>query len=302
MNRKIYQSERLLLVAVFVIIAFAIIVYFRPYPNEYKHNYQKFWLKKTTNSKKYDIVVIGDSRIYRGISPKVISEKLNGVSVLNFGYSSARLNDFMFSQAEKKLDMSSNNKAIIIGITPNALTVSSNENDHILEFLNMPKEEQLEILYFYDFLKLFAPIRKKDFRKSDKNSKPNYIQDFEADGWVASDKIPEDTTEAFESYTSNFEDNKVSLNRVDDLCKKTKLWVNQGIKVYAFRFPTSVSMKNIEDSLSGFNEKLISEKIEKEGGIWLEFNFNRYHSYDGSHLDKESAINFSFDLAKKLTP
>jgi len=292
-----YKYERTLFVAILAIIAFVIVIIFRPYPDDYKHNYTKFWLKKTINTKKYDVVIIGDSRVYRGLSPKIISDGIGGLSVLNFGYSSARLNKFMFSQAEKRLDKESDNKIIIIGVTPNSLIASSNENDHYLEFSNMPREEQLEVLYFYDFLKLFAPIRKKDFKRTKQGNKPNYVQEFEPNGWIASNKIPEDTTEAFDSYTKFFSVNKVSNEMIRGFCLQTKLWVEKGILVYAFRFPTSEGMKNIEDSLSGFNEELLSEEFADAGGKWLEIDTNYYHSYDGSHLDKHSAIILSQKLS-----
>lgn len=39
---------------------------------------EAFWSKKVTNKNKYDIVFIGDSRIYRGISPRAIELELIG--------------------------------------------------------------------------------------------------------------------------------------------------------------------------------------------------------------------------------
>jgi hypothetical protein len=56
----------------------------------------------------------------------------------------------------------------------------------------------------------------------------------------------------------------------------------------------------LEDSLSGFKENIIKSRIINNGGRWLDIEESLYSTYDGSHLDGESARLFSVHIAKKI--
>ena len=287
---------RLFYVSIITLILISIVIIVKPLKRESKNNEEKFWLNKTFAKSKYNIVIIGDSRAYRGISPTEMQKYLKNKKILNFGYSSARLSSLLFDKAEKKFSPKSNNKIMIIAVTPNSLLAKSFENEHLSENLKMAREKRYEILYFNNYLKYFEPIRGRDFKK---DNSPKYIEEYYNDGWIASNKIPEDTSEAIIEYKPWFQKNKVSEKLINNLIAKVKNWENQGITVYGFYMPTSWSMKKLEYSLSGFNEDVFSKQFTDAGGNWLKFNKN-YHSYDGSHLDKKSAIEFSKDLANKI--
>ena len=58
--------------------------------NEYKTKKEFFWVEKTHSNKKADIVIAGDSRVYRGFSTQDFIKELNtNYTALNLGYSSA---------------------------------------------------------------------------------------------------------------------------------------------------------------------------------------------------------------------
>jgi len=290
------KYERMFYVSIIVLILISIIIIFKPIKRENEYKADIFWLNKTFAPAKYDMVIIGDSRVYRGISPDEIKKYFPNEKILNFAYSSSRLSGLLLEHAEKKLSPKSKNKTIILAITPNSLLAKSFENEHLEENLKMAREKQYEILYFNDYLKYFEPIRGRDFRK---DNSPKYIEKYHNNGWIASDKEPRDTNEAIIDYKKWFEKNNVSDKLINKLITQVNNWKKQNIKVYGFYMPTSWSMKQVEDSLSGFNEEDFSRKFEKAGGIWLEFNKN-YESYDGSHLTEKSAIEFSNDLAKEI--
>ena len=296
MKFKNLKYERMFYVSILVLILIFVIIIFKTLKRENDYKADKFWINKTFAESKYDIVIIGDSRAYRGISPAEIRKYFPNKEVLNFGYSSSRLSGLLLEQAEKKLSTNSNEKILIIAITPNSLLKKSFENEHLNENLKMPREKRYEILYFNDYLKYFEPIRGRDFRK---DNSPKYIEKYYDNGWIASDKEPRDTTVATTEYKEWFEKNNVSDKLINNFLKQVANWQNQNIKVYGFYMPTSWSMKQIEDSLSGFNEDNFSKEFEKAGGTWLKFNKN-YESYDGSHLTEKSAIEFSNDLAKEI--
>jgi hypothetical protein len=280
-------------------ILILIIVILKPTKDNSKNDYDKFWINKTFAQAKYDIVIIGDSRVYRGISPNEIKKYFPDKEILNFGYSSARLSNILFRQSINKFSPDCKEKTIIIGVTPNSLITEVNENQHLMENLNMPREKRYEILYFNNFLKHFEVIKGRDFKQKDTTA-PKYIQEYKENGWVASNKLPEDTIEAIDSYRPWFAENNVSYELINNLLIHIKTWTKQDIKVYGFYMPTSWSMKQLEDSLSGFDQNQFANKFTKAGGKWLNFNNKKYHSFDGSHLDKKSAIEFSNDLANEI--
>jgi hypothetical protein len=103
-----------------------------------------------------------------------------------------------------------------------------------------------------------------------------------------------------QSYADIFKDNPVSEQLVSQLNQQVVQWKADGIIVVGFRMPSSPDMVELENQVSGFDELEIKENFVKAGGIWLDFSLNDYHSYDGSHLVAESALQFSRDLAEKL--
>ena len=47
----------------------------------------RYWVVKTFIQKNYDIILLGDSRVYRGISPAMMEQSMPGFRILNFSYS-----------------------------------------------------------------------------------------------------------------------------------------------------------------------------------------------------------------------
>ncbi len=70
----------------------------------------------------------------------------------------------------------------------------------------------------------------------------------------------------------------------------------QDISIIAFRPPSSIAMRNLEDSISGFDEEYIKRELEDMGVQWLDFREGDFNSYDGSHLHFESAKKLSILL------
>ena len=97
----------------------------------------QFWIHKVHTSERFDMIFVGDSRIYRGIAPSEIQKKMPALSVFNFGFSSGGLNATLLDAAERKL-LGSGRKIIILGVSPNALTATSALNEEYKEFKKLP--------------------------------------------------------------------------------------------------------------------------------------------------------------------
>ena len=86
-----------------------------------------FWYKKTFAPNDQDILLVGDSRVYRGLSPAAMAAVLKGSKILNFGYSSAGFEPFFLDAAVKKLS-AKGKRILVLGVTPHSLTAIAAQN------------------------------------------------------------------------------------------------------------------------------------------------------------------------------
>lgn len=268
----------------------------------------RFWVMKTHGTTVYDMILMGDSRTYRALSPANMESILDGYRIFNFGYSAGGLNPVMYKAAERRIDPQSTKKVIVLGITPRELTLDTTQNQKYLEDLNKPIDEVLMYQYFIPLVDFLNPISPEDLldaiNKSIKTEKsrnfPGYYQEYYDDGWVASWFIPENPEDSLQEYEDYFNINKVDPGVVEDLFEQTREWTSEGIKVFAFRVPTTEKMVALENETSGFNEPSFTDGFKNAGGIWFDIPLEPYHTYDGAHLVKPSAIRLSLDLAKLI--
>ncbi|MBN2682572.1 MAG: hypothetical protein JXR58_08690 [Bacteroidales bacterium] len=293
------RNERI--IYVFLLSAVLLVAggFFLPKPQDDKLIQDRFWVKKTHGNNDFDIIIMGDSRAYRGISPEAMQKHLPDCKILNFGYSSGRINKFMCSEAEKRIALG-RKKTVILAISPNTLIPPPVENAHYLEQYLLPKEEIYQRLYFAPLLHFFSSVKPSEIFSGKSRKDNNYIQKYYDNGFVASHKLKEDTTEALKTYEKWFKEAAVSRKMIKDLLEQTEDWTKRGITVIAFRIPSSYSMEKLEDSLAGFNELELKDLFLKAGGIWLDFPKNQYHSYDGSHLHFQSAERLSEELGLSI--
>lgn len=301
----LWIKERIVLLMPVLMLLVIVLRYILPLKPDTPHIEKKFWIQKTYPNKKFNIVIAGDSRIYRGIASEIMELKMPNYSVLNFGYSSGSMSKLMLRETDKKLNYNADRKIIILGITPHSLTPNACLDGHLKQELSRKREEIIETIYF-GFIKQYFPtttpyyILKHKLGNSSKKSEPIYHQYYRRNGWVASWKEPEDTTEAYDSYRKVFNNNQVSDSILVELVKYIKYWRNNNVLVFAFRPPTTYTMRQIEDSLSGYNEEKIKNIVEQAGAKWIAVNQTKYHSYDGSHLRLDGAIHFSKDLTDEI--
>lgn len=267
-----------------------------------KAEFDRFWAHKVHTKKKFNMLVLGDSRVYRGVSPEAMNKIIPNIKILNFGFSSGILNKELFSEANKRLNQASKLKIILIGLTPASIT--DHENTHLEEQLKLTKSQIFDRLYMNFFIsKLLSPLKPSEVFSV--NSKPNdeIIKEvFNNDGWVASSSNKQNPEKSLDSDRKFWESNKVSNSKINDLCSAIAEWTKEGVLVFVFRPPTFEDMDLLENEMSGINETSLIENIEFNGGHWIyvDNNHSRYTSYDGSHLDAKSAILLSEDLAYEV--
>lgn len=83
---------KIILYITFTLLFTVLIVLLKPDNNQSVYEKDWFWINKTYPYKKFDIVIYGDSRVYRGISPEKFSEVFPSADIINLGYSSGGIN------------------------------------------------------------------------------------------------------------------------------------------------------------------------------------------------------------------
>lgn len=263
-----------------------------------------FWMNKMHWKHEFDVVVAGDSRVYRDVAPHAMSRSLPGLRIANYGFSGNGFTPEYLDSVEQTLDPAAKRKIIILGLTAHSLTGKASQKNGFLENSGMDPVAKTALFHLPKPFLFLSPYSTEEIKLLfSKNATPFvYYNDFRADGWVKSSKSPEKPEEAIALYKTMFaQGNSVSENITSRVMEHIKKWTASGITVYALRMPASAEMMKLENEMSGYREKDIAARVRKAGGVWLTFDYSKYHSYDGSHLVDTAAVKFSRDLSLKIS-
>ena len=299
------SKNKLLLTPVLLLVIVMIISQLGS-PKYSKVTEELFWLEKVYSDNKNAIVIGGDSRVSRGVSPECLIEGLQNKDSLtcqNFGFHSAGYSqeylDFLFS----KLDFSKNDPPVLLlGITPNSLTENARRNTQLKQYQTFDNLEK-DKLQTFDFLySLISPFRTKEVLRSIFNiDAPEEVTiTYHQDGWEEVYFTKIDSNIAFESYNEIFTDNEVINNSVMEFIINLKEIKKKNVKIVLFKPPTSFSIDFIEDQKSKFDELLFIDELSKIDVHYYEFDKKNFTCSDGSHLQPKSAKEFSNQLSKIL--
>lgn len=256
-----------------------------------------FWASKIDSKAEYDIIYVGDSRVYRGIDPDLI-EKETGLKGFNFGFSSAGLDSALIFESCKRLKPNGK-KILLIGVSANAFLPSSLENEHFNSILKWKGADIWIRRHLYPKLRYFDHRAVSDLYKHLKGE--HYYEDYRThNGFAASSKVPSDSNSAIDAYRMQFE--RESYNKSAELRFKKILFrlKRENIRCVLVRIPCSSAMIELEDNAVGGKIELLLEDLEREGFQVVRTSSEAMKSYDGSHLDSTSAALFSRQLAELL--
>jgi hypothetical protein len=260
---------------------------------------------KASWSRCSELVLGGDSRTHAAVSPAVLQETLPYPRILNFGFNNAGFSKEYLAALERILDTNSSPTAIVLGVTPHSLTQetvgrfasrSSRDRSRPGIFRRAPLLKSAwfanltqSIPMNYAFLFFLAPARM-----------PHYEGIYHPDGWVASRIRPPQPQKGFTVAERWARTTRIDSTLVAGLLTQVQDWSSRGIRVYAFRPPTTERMVRFEDERSGFDEADFVARFEGAGGRWLRMDQAAYTTDDSSHLDRDAAVVFSRDLARAI--
>lgn len=288
------------------VILTALIAFLRPRDDSSvfeRSRAERFWIMKAQNKSKYDVLIVGDSRTYRGVSPAEMSKILRGLRIYNVAFSAGGLNPEIYDLADRMLDTSSKERIIVLGVTPGSLMESTEDNRLYREEHNRSRMAYLERVYINACLEKFAAFDWETVAygvTGRRSQGPRFINHYKDDGWVGSDVYPEDPTEELSAYREVMTRFQVKAALVEALLARTHDWAIKGVAVFGFRPPTSGAMLDLEGKMSGFDEQTFVKEFEAAGGTWISVDPKQYHSYDGSHINESSAIRLSDYIAAEI--
>ena len=295
-NQRLWQYG----VATAACLALAAGLHPRLYVNE--NSSPSFWARKMRWRGQFDMVLAGDSRVYQGLSPAIMARHLPARRIGNFGFKGTGYGEEYLARLPQLLDPRSSQRAIVLGVSPGSLTEASATRNGFLEWHRMTPLEVWNASQPESVAYFFAPYTIDDLSALLRGRKPRLPaprvvvrETYHTDGWVACSAIRENPREALEGYRMRLE--PVSETVTNRLVGAIPNWTDAGIRVYAFRPPTTAEMAALEEERSGFDEEQVAGRISDAGGVWITIANGNYRSYDGSHLSDDGARRLSQDLA-----
>jgi len=296
-----YQ-QRILLSLGWTIVLLAIGGWYLPEAPSSSMQSDLFWSNKVEPHETFDVVFIGDSRIYRGISPTVITQELSEIdsfSVFNYGFSSAGFDTTFMEAGAALLNPKSKNRIIVLGITASSLADENLVNAHHWQEKNRHPVEIWQRKQINYYLSFFDPTSPLVIRNTYREEQSGYYQNYQLNGWIASDKIPRDEWKAYWHIKNTYPTVTFSSAVRENLIKKVAEWEAKGIQVFGFRPPAAAHFEAVETKC--YPEKALKTQFEAVGGTWIEIPKRKaYVTYDGNHLEEASAKRLSRVVGKAI--
>lgn len=258
-----------------------------------------FWINKISWRQQMDLVVIGDSRVNRGVAPSELKPFLPERRSCNFGFSGQGFDGAYLDAVERVLDLSRPQPIVVIGLSPRSLTASAILNNGHSAWSALKPLERWNLKVFSDLELFLQPCNPLYLLGQMWMDLPKYREEPHPDGWAASARIPEDVRASEKEYLALFQKEHVVPEAIDRLASRIHQWNARGLKIFVFRTPVAPNIRKIEDEMSGFKEDSVREKLAAAGAAWLAISAG-YPTYDGNHLNEPGARKFSADLGKAI--
>lgn len=256
-----------------------------------------FWAGKMESDTNEDIVFVGDSRVYRGIDPLVFG-RMTKLKARNFGFSSASPDSILIEHAINCLS-SSGKKLVVIAVSANSFMSSSIENTHFKSVKSWSVSDKWVKYHIYPLISFFDNRSVADIFKYMKSE--GYYEHYNiSNGFAASYKIPADSNAAVPAYQRQFEREQYSKDAESKFINYVLRLKSSGYHPVIIRVPCSYSMIQLEDMATKNAIPRLMRELMDRGIDVLPYVSDGLSSYDGSHLDEQSAELYSQKLSQDI--
>ena len=258
-----------------------------------------FWRHKLEADAIHSIVAVGDSRVLHGIAPELFADE--GIEPgLNLGFRGAALNEKLMKFAQSRLK-EQGQRILLVGVTPNSFTPNANQSNG---FEQEQKNLSAAAFRFPGWLAKIVdqlqPSSLKEVKRIVAGKTKAKSECFHETGWIDTTHKSANEKEALRFFEHRFDQNEADPERVRQFHSMVKQFSDNGIVVACFRPPVTKEMAQLEDQRSGFDYIEFRNNLKEAGGVWLDASDSELVSYDGSHLDGESARKLSANLAAQI--
>lgn len=261
-----------------------------------------FYIDKAHQRDRFDGIIIGDSRALRGISTEAMADELPNLRLYNFAFNSAGLGNLLYREGEKLLDPASDTPFIVLAPTTLTFQPWKRANEMFREYRNKAWDQVWLYQNLPSLTESLQPLSPSVYIRRAYNIRPAKLleQDFRPDGWIATRQTPVDDPRELAKHRENLAGNVIDPILVEEMMSQTRSWAARGIRVFAFMPPADRARLAMEDSVLSFDRQAFRDSFVAAGGRWLEVTGEGLHTYDGSHLDADSAREMSRALAHEI--
>lgn len=273
---------------IFILITFVTIMS-EIYPKQMLINFymQKYHFDlKANDGKKYDLLIAGDSTVYRGINPSIMNQIVNKKS-LNFAFSSQRLSKYYLNEINKRIKK---NGILIFGINIRSFSLNKTSKSGI-EFIHK-NNPRVFPNYVYIYLNTLFPSF--NFLKMMSNSLNNY---YTSNGWVTSFSKVDLPLELTIKSINKYKSHKINYRMIKYFFKYVKEMTRKGYRVFIYNSILNNNIKSFDNKV--FYKYDFENNIKDSGGIFLKTN-NYYKTYDGIHLNKSNSVKLSNEIGNSV--
>jgi hypothetical protein len=251
----------------------------------------------------YDVLLAGNSRVTVGLAPAEMAAALPGRRIANFGFDGNAFAPEYLEAVESKLRPGPGAKIVVLGITPITLTErAARQNGFLEEKLRAPDERFLarHLPWLLDFFARFNPRVLLVLWRGEETGR-EFWRGY-PDGWAAQGRDPVDLDGQVRFLRVNVRDRgfPVAPAMVENLLATVRRWRAAGITTFAFLPPVTPALAREEVRVSGFVLPDFVRAFREAGGHWLEASAQDYQTFDGGHLEEESARRLSRDLSREI--
>lgn len=265
----------------------------RPATGESEDVRPGYWVAKfQAPAKAHDIVIVGDSRAYRGLDPARLPGK-----ALNFGFSGAALEQRYLHEAVNKLRPGG---TLVVAITPHSLTSAAREAN-AFDAIRVRHAADLALTQLaspgYAWTRPYTMSQVAALAKGRVSmlAPASPLERFYDAGFVASSRPAVDSAPATAAtYAEMLKSHSVGEMEIMDLAYLLTSYEAQGYRVVVLRLPVSQDVEAAEQ----MDTSWLKTQIRGTGLEWFECPPGK--TYDGSHLTAESAAEVSDALGRYL--
>lgn len=268
-------------------------------PVENKAERETFWANKSYDNSLYNVLFLGDSRVYRSLNPEVVEREIPTIKVKNLGYSALGFDTNYLKFVSNQMSEDHAVRIFVIGVSPRSLSTAAIGNESFKEWTTKSDFEVWKIRdmsLLNEFFCSYTPADIYDRFISKESNRNFFYQDLHKNGFVGSMQVPLTIEEGLATYNRELSSASLNEKGLIDLLNFVESCSKKNINIIFFRPPSLKEMEEIENAIPGYSEEEISKKLIERGAIrWIPST--KCATYDASHVDFMSADKLSHELA-----